>query len=237
MQRRFPGSARQRGADAVQQPVAGTLCGHHLPGAGPLGRSGVLAQLWYESGELGPGRVGELRAPDLVARQRQLADRPHPGLEGDDRLGRAARQRHHRALSMRICGRGGRVAGLADSWFSEDQHRSASRPRRRRLMQHADLPVPADQRLLSVCGEQLRHRDVDLTDNLHRRRAALGRRAAHRLYAVGRQVSPAQLRRPHRGRHALQLEIASRIQRHPVARGHEARHQLLHQDLPGSSRR
>ena len=104
-------------------------------------------------------------------------------------------------------------------------------------MQNADLPVSADQRLLSVCGEQLRHRDVDVTDSLHRRRVALGRLGVHRLYPVRRQVSPAQLRRPHRGRHALQLEIASCIQCHPVARGYKACHQLLHQDLPGSSRR
>jgi hypothetical protein len=120
----------------------------------------VLTQLGHECGELGAGRLRQCGTPRIVTGKGQLADRPNPGLERNDRLGWAARQHDGCAVGVSLARRCRGVTRLADPRLSEDQHRAPPRPRRRLLAQHRDLAVPADQRLLGVGGEDRRQSDM-----------------------------------------------------------------------------
>jgi hypothetical protein len=227
LQRRFTRRERQRRADAAEEPVAGSLGGHHFVGEGPLGERGVLAQLRDERRQLGPRRRRQPGPPGIVTGNRQLTDRSHPGLERNCRLRRAARQHDQRALGMGLCGGSSSVTGLADPRLTRHQHRPASWPGRGGFAQRRDLTLPADQRLLRIGGKHGRHPH------------APAKTTSSRLGLIGkgrprRQVPPAQPRCPYRAGNALELEVARSLERYPVARGDQSLHEILHQDLARS---
>jgi len=217
-QGRIGGGARQRSADAGQQPVARAL-GRDEPACACLGGPcQLLAKLGHERRQLRARRPREPLAPCRVAGERQLADRAHPRLERDRRLRRTARQHDRRAARLRINGGSGRVARLADSRLAQHEHHPAARARRRRLAQRRDLTIATDQRLPRVGGERPRQWDAGI-----RRRSlpatGLRRRASPSVSSrmLRHELAPAQRRRLHRSGHALQLVCAHRVQAHSVA--------------------